>query len=134
MAYFTPVAPVAPDLTRQPHVPPVWGHANSTLCSSVPIKMRMSLRRGGSRRISPSCRRRRLIAGYLSIDAKQVTDEAHLTDDLGLDWLDQLELLVLIEDEFAGVEFFATAHVELVGDLIRQVEQRNAAPIRRSAA
>jgi acyl carrier protein len=77
---------------------------------------------------------RRLIAEYVSIDAKQVTDEAHLTDDLGLDWLDQLELLVLIEDEFAGVEFFATAHVELVGDIIRQVEQRNAAPIRRSAA
>jgi len=51
---------------------------------------------------------RRLIAEYVSIDVKQVTDETHLTDDLGLDWLDQLELLVLIEDEFAGVEFFAT--------------------------
>jgi acyl carrier protein len=77
---------------------------------------------------------RRLIAEYVSIDAEQVTDEAHLTDDLGLDWLDQLELLVLIEDEFVGVEFFSTAHVEVVGDLIRQVEQHNAAPIRRSAA
>ena len=76
---------------------------------------------------------RRLIAEYVSIDTKQVTDEMYLTDDLGLDWLDQLELLVLIEDEFAGVEF-TTAHVELVGDVIRQVEQRNAAPIRRSAA
>jgi len=76
---------------------------------------------------------RRLIAEYVSIDTKQVTDEMYLTDDLGLDWLDQLELLVLIEDEFAGVEF-TTAHVELIGDVIRQVEQRNAAPIRRSAA
>jgi acyl carrier protein len=80
---------------------------------------------------------RRVIAEYVSIDVKQVTDEAHLTDDLGLDWLDQLELLVLIEDEFAGVEFFANAtaaQVQLVGDLIRHVEQCNAAPIRRSAA
>ena len=80
---------------------------------------------------------RRVIAEYVSIDVKRVTDEAHLTDDLGLDWLDQLELLVLIEDEFAGVEFFANAtaaQVQLVGDLIRHVEQCNAAPIRRSAA
>ena len=80
---------------------------------------------------------RRLIADYASIDAKQVTDEAHLSGDLGLDWLDQLELLVLIEDEFTGVEFFANStagQIELVGDLIRQVEQRNAAPTRRSAA
>ena len=76
-----------------------------------------------------------LIAEYASVDVKEVSDEAHLTDDLGLDWLDQLELLVLIEDEFAGVEFFEnSAHVELVGDLIRQVEQRNAATIRQSAA
>jgi acyl carrier protein len=74
---------------------------------------------------------RRFIAEYVGVDLKDVTDETHLTDDLGLDWLDQLELMVLIEDEFGGVEFFAntTAHVELVGDLIRQVEQRNAAPI-----
>jgi acyl carrier protein len=46
---------------------------------------------------------RRLISKYVSIDVKHVTDDAHLIDDLGLDWLDQLELLVLIEDEFAGV-------------------------------
>jgi hypothetical protein len=38
-----------------------------------------------------------------------------------------LRRLVLIEDEFAGVEFFAHADAELVGDLIRQVEQSNAA-------
>jgi acyl carrier protein len=79
---------------------------------------------------------RRLIAEYASVDEKQVIDEAHLIDDLGLDWLDQLELLVLIEDEFAGVELFNTTagQLELVGQLIRKVEQRNAVPIRRSAA
>jgi acyl carrier protein len=36
---------------------------------------------------------RTLIAEYLGIDAQQVTDEAHLGDDLGLDWLDKLELI-----------------------------------------
>jgi acyl carrier protein len=80
---------------------------------------------------------RRLIAEYASIDVKQVTDEAHLTDDLGLDWLDQLELMVLIEDQFVGVDFFSNttaAQIVLVGHLIRQIEHHNAAPVRRSAA
>jgi acyl carrier protein len=80
---------------------------------------------------------RSFIAKYVGIDVKEVTDQTHLTDDLGLDWLDQLELLVLIEDEFVGVDFFAhttAAQVELVGDLIRHVEHHNAAIARRSAA
>ena len=67
----------------------------------------------------------------------EVTNEAHLTDDLGLDWLDQLELMMLIEDEFVGVNFFANttaAKIELVGDIIRHIEDHGTAPVRRSAA
>jgi acyl carrier protein len=48
---------------------------------------------------------RKLIAGYLGVDASRVTDEAHLSDDLGIEWLDQIELLLIIEDEFAGSSF-----------------------------
>jgi acyl carrier protein len=36
---------------------------------------------------------RTLIAEYLGVDAKRVTDDAHFSDDLGLDWLDRLELM-----------------------------------------
>ena len=80
---------------------------------------------------------RKFIAEYVGVDLKHVTDETHLTDDLGLDWLTQLELMVLIEDEFVGVNFFATttaAQIELVGDIIRHIENRATAPARRSAA
>jgi acyl carrier protein len=80
---------------------------------------------------------RRFIARYLGVDVKELTDEVHLCDDLGLDWLDQLELLVVIEDEFVGIDFFANttaASLELVGDLIRQAECLCALTIRRSAA
>jgi acyl carrier protein len=80
---------------------------------------------------------RSFIAEYAGIDAEEITDETHLTDDLGLDWLDQLELMVLIEDEFVGVDFFANTtgtQIELVGDLIRRIEHHKAAPVRRSAA
>jgi acyl carrier protein len=66
---------------------------------------------------------RALIAKYLGIDAERVTDEAHFSD-FGLDSLDQLELLILIEEEFSGVEFSDAAvdRIEVVGDLIRYIE------------
>lgn len=70
---------------------------------------------------------RTLVAEYLSIDAKQVTNEAHLNDDLGLDRLERLELMILIEEEFAGVEISENDANQMlvVGDLIRYLESAN---------
>jgi acyl carrier protein len=67
---------------------------------------------------------RALIAKYLGIDAEQVTDETHFRNDFDLDSLGQLELLMLIEEEFSGVEFSdaAVEQIEVVGDLIRYME------------
>ena len=47
---------------------------------------------------------RTLIAHQLGVDVKRVTDEAHFADDLGADWLDRLELMIVIEDRFADVQ------------------------------
>ena len=60
----------------------------------------------------------------LGIDAERVTDEVHFRNDLELDSLDQLELPILIEEEFSVVEFSnaAVEQIEIVGDLIRYVE------------
>jgi acyl carrier protein len=67
---------------------------------------------------------RRFIAENLGVDSKQVTDKAQFSDDLGLNWLDKLELMILIEYEFAGVEISdaAALEMEVVGDLVRHVE------------
>ena len=67
---------------------------------------------------------RALIANYLGIDAERVKDEAHFRRDFNLDSLDQLELLMLIEEEFFGTEFSdaAVEQIEVVGDLIRYME------------
>jgi len=64
---------------------------------------------------------RALIAEYLNVDPKQITDEVHFKDDLGLDWLDRLELMILIEDGFPDIEISESDanQIELVGDLIR---------------
>ena len=66
---------------------------------------------------------RTLIANQLGVDVKPVTDEAH-TDDLGADWLDRLELIIMIEDRFGGLEITDddADQIRVVGDLIRYVE------------
>jgi acyl carrier protein len=65
-----------------------------------------------------------LIAEHLGVDIERVTDEAHFTDDLGADWLDRLELMIAIEDQFADVEIADDHidHLDVVGDLIRHIE------------
>jgi acyl carrier protein len=66
---------------------------------------------------------RTLIAEYLGIEAKQVTDEAHFGE-FGMDRYDRLELMILIEDAFIGVEITDNDadQIEFVGDLIRHIE------------
>jgi len=70
---------------------------------------------------------RTLIAHQLDVDIKRVTDEAHFTDDLGADWLDRLELMIVIEDRFANVIITDEDldQLEVVGDLIRHIENVN---------
>ena len=67
---------------------------------------------------------RTLIANQLGVDVKRVTDEAHFTDDLGADWLDRLELMIVIEDRFADVVITDENidQLEVGGDLIRHIE------------
>ena len=68
---------------------------------------------------------RTLIAEYLGIDAKRVTDEAHFSDEFGMDRYDRLELMILIEDAFLGVAITDNDadRIEVVGDLIRHIEE-----------
>jgi acyl carrier protein len=64
------------------------------------------------------------IGEYLGIDSKRVIDEAHFSDDLGIGWLDRLELMILIEDKFPGVEITNddADQIQVVGDLIRHIQ------------
>src|SRR5262249_21317054 len=66
---------------------------------------------------------RTLIANHLGISVGRVTDAAHITNDLGADWLDRLELMMAVEDQFAGVEITDedVDQIAVVGDLIRHI-------------
>ena len=66
-----------------------------------------------------------LIAEHLEVDVRRVTDDAHLNRDLGADWLDRLELIILVE-EIAGVEITddEADQIEVVGDLIHYIDKK----------
>jgi acyl carrier protein len=79
---------------------------------------------------------RTLVANHLGVSVGRVTDEAHFTDDLGADWLDRLELMMVVEDQFAGVEITDddVDQIEVVGDLIRFIETLDSERRRQGAA
>src|SRR6516165_10210208 len=68
---------------------------------------------------------RALISKHLDVDIRRVTDDADLSRDLGADWLDRLELIILVE-EIAGVEIedHEADRIEVVGDLIVYADDR----------
>jgi acyl carrier protein len=79
---------------------------------------------------------RTLVASHLGVSVCRVTDEAHFTDDLGADWLDHLELMMMVEDQFPGVEIAddEVDRIQVVGDLIRFIETMDNERRRRGVA
>ena len=68
---------------------------------------------------------RALISKHLGVAIERVTDDAHFANDLGADWLDRVELVIAIEDQFVGVEITDddVDRMNVVADLIRCIEQ-----------
>ena len=66
---------------------------------------------------------RAVIADQLSVDVKRVTDQTHFARDLGVGWLNRLELVIFIED-WTGLELHDddVEQISVVGDLIRFFE------------
>jgi acyl carrier protein len=67
---------------------------------------------------------RNVVAGHFGIKADRLGDEARLQDDLGADWLDRLELLIVLEDQVTEFEIsdVVVEQIETVGDLMRAIE------------
>jgi len=70
---------------------------------------------------------RTLVAKQLRVDIEFVTSETHFTNDLGADLLDRVELMLAIEDQFAGVEITDddVEQIHVVGDLIRHLNTQH---------
>jgi acyl carrier protein len=67
------------------------------------------------------------IAEHVGLDVESVDIDSHFEDDLGLDWLDTVELMILVEEQFAAGEVtYEADQIEFVGDLIRHIEGNTA--------
>jgi acyl carrier protein len=79
---------------------------------------------------------RRLVADYLGVKIEHVVDEARFFHDLGADWLDCLELTIVIGDRIAGVEITDDEidEIQTVGDLIRLSDPQSGRNRRNSCA
>ena len=75
------------------------------------------------RRVCDSDNIRALIADQLGVDVKRVTDKTHFARDLGVGWLNRLELVIFVED-WTGLELHDddVEQISVVGDLIRFFE------------
>jgi acyl carrier protein len=67
---------------------------------------------------------RGVIAGHFGIDADRILDGTRLREDLGADWLDRLELMIVLEERMAELDInrMAPEQIETVGDLMRAIE------------
>ncbi|HEY5256889.1 MAG TPA: acyl carrier protein [Candidatus Baltobacteraceae bacterium] len=70
---------------------------------------------------------KKIIVEQLGVDEAEVTQEASITDDLGADSLDQVELVMAFETEFnIDIPDEEAEKIKTVGDAVRRVEEATA--------
>ena len=68
---------------------------------------------------------RDIIVETLGCEAEQVTLEATLTDDLGADSLDVVDLVMALEDEFdVEIPEDQVENIKTVGDIVKFIEDK----------
>jgi len=66
---------------------------------------------------------RETIADDLEVDVETVTLKANLTDDLGADSLDKVELVMALEEEFSiSISDNDAGKLNTVGDVVKYIE------------
>ena len=67
---------------------------------------------------------KKIIVEQLGVDEDEVTPEASITDDLGADSLDQVELVMAFETEFnIDIPDEEAEKIKTVGDAVSRIDQ-----------
>jgi len=70
-------------------------------------------------------RLKKIVVEQLGVDEEQVTPEASITDDLGADSLDRVELVMAIEQEFnIEISDEDAEKIETIQDAVNYVKKR----------
>ena len=71
---------------------------------------------------------KKIIVEQLGVDESEVTPEASITDDLGADSLDQVELVMAFETEFnIDIPDEEAEKIKTVGDAVARIDQATSA-------
>ncbi len=67
---------------------------------------------------------KKIIVEQLGVDESEVTPEASITDDLGADSLDQVELVMAFETEFnIDIPDEEAEKIKTVGDAVKRIDE-----------
>jgi acyl carrier protein len=67
---------------------------------------------------------KKIIVEQLGVDEAEVTPEASITDDLGADSLDQVELVMAFETEFnIDIPDEEAEKIKTVGDAVKKIDE-----------
>jgi acyl carrier protein len=70
---------------------------------------------------------KKIIVEQLGVDESEVTPEASITDDLGADSLDQVELVMAFETEFnIDIPDEEAEKIKTVGDAVKRIDESTA--------
>jgi acyl carrier protein len=70
---------------------------------------------------------KKIIVEQLGVDEAEVTSEASITDDLGADSLDQVELVMAFETEFnIDIPDEEAEKIKTVGDAVKRIDESTA--------
>jgi acyl carrier protein len=70
---------------------------------------------------------KKIIVEQLGVDESEVTPEASITDDLGADSLDQVELVMAFETEFnIDIPDEEAEKIKTVGDAVKRIDETTA--------
>ena len=66
-----------------------------------------------------------ILCDKLDVDAEKVTMEASITDDLGADSLDVVDLVMSLEEEFdVEIPDEEVENIKTVGDIVKYIEDK----------
>ena len=72
---------------------------------------------------------KKIIVEQLGVDESEVTPEASITDDLGADSLDQVELVMAFETEFnIDIPDEEAEKIKTVGDAVKRIDETATGP------
>lgn len=64
-----------------------------------------------------------IIAENISVDESEITSDTTF-EDLGIDFIDLLDIVMALEDALGGVEVEIPEDVETVGELVESIEKQ----------